>query len=457
MKKIFLSSIVLSSLLLGVTIDGTGFGLEPDAKKLALDDLSHTISSVVASDYRSYIVTEGADYHKKVEQLITIKSELPILGAKYHYDKPAGMMIASLESDTALPLYLSKLTDLKNESNTLQKTTIIAKTSEEKYALYELMLSLSNAYQKYEIVALMLGYKRDEPLSLTQSELQSKMIALSQNITSIELASKIVAANFKEKNIFVYPPITNGSNEITPFANVFKDSLGASLNQASTPVSSQYSLIGNYEVSPDGIFLTYNLFDSSNNNIKSSSLFLKKEAYANLRATPNNLTFDQEIEQGKEKLTSTLKVDLSIKDFGSRNLLLKNKQDIQIIAKSNHQAYIYMVGYVLHDKEKFSYLVELQDGGNNERFVYTLGASDVNRPIMLPLHFEVSEPFGYESLQLFASTVYPLELPQCKMKEGYCVISGEPKEVVIKTRGLKAKKQEEQKAEATLSFTTVGK
>ena len=118
-------------------------------------------------------------------------------------------------------------------------------------------------------------------------------------------------------------------------------------------------------------------------------------------------------------------MELTLKEFGNKQVLLKENQEVQLIAKSNRQAYIYLVGHTLHDDEKFSYLVELQEASGDERFLYTLGADSVNRPIPLPLNFTVSEPFGYESIQMFASTSKP-ELPSCKPKGDFCVIGDQP-------------------------------
>lgn len=455
MKKTILSLCLIQSLF-GLEIVGLGYGSENEAKKSALDDLSHNISVNVSSDYTSFISKDDKNYNKKVNKLVTIKSELPILGAKFVYEAPSQMMSVTLSKQNALALYTTKLNDLTNEIEKLNKKIETTKSNDEKYSLYEILLATLQSYEKHEIVALMLGYKRGEPLSISSTEIEAKMIALGKNINSIDLCTKLLAKNFTQKNIFVYPLTTNGSNEITPFATVLKDNLASKLNQATSPNTSDYYLSGNYELSNDGIFLTYSLLDKYNNTIKSSSLFLDKIAYKNLRTTPNNLTFDQEVELSKDKLTSNLKVELSFKEFGSKNVLLKSGNEVELIAKSNRQAYIYIIGHTLHENEKFSYLVELQEANGDERFLYTLGASEANRPVPLPLSFTVSEPYGYESLQIFASTSKP-ELPTCKMENGLCKIGNQPQIVVAKTRALKAKKQNEMKAEATLSFTTVGK
>jgi hypothetical protein len=454
MKKIVLACLLAKSLF-ALEIVGLGYGTENEAKKSALDDLSHNIAVNVSSDYTSFVSKDDKNYDKKVNKLITIKSELPILGAKFAYEAPSQTMSVTLSEQNALSLYTTKLNDLKTEIEKLNKKIESTKSNDEKYSLYELLLATLQSYDKHEIVALMLGYKKTESLAISSLDVEAKMITLAKDIDSIELASKLLAKKFDKKNIYVFPLTTNGSNEITPFASVLKDTLSSKLNIATSPNASDYYLSGNYEVSNDGIFLTYNLLDKNNNTLKSSSVFLSKSAYKNLRATPNNLTFDQEVELSKDKLKSELKVELTLKEFGNKQVLLKENQEVQLIAKSNREAYIYIVGHTLHEKEKFSYLIELQEANGDERFLYTLPASEVNRPVPLS-EFVISEPFGYESLQMFASTSKP-ELPTCKPKGDFCVIGEQPQIVVAKTRALKAKKQGEMKAEASLSFTTIKK
>ncbi len=452
MKKTILA-IALAHSLLGVELTGVGFGSETEAKKLALDDLSHNIAVNVSSDYTSFVSKDDNHYDKKIKQLITIKSELPILGAKFSYEAPSQTMSVTLSQQNALNLYTTKLGDLSIEIEKLGKKIETAQSNDEKYSLYELLLATLQSYNKHEIVALMLGHTKTGSLAISIIDVEAKMITLAKDIDSIELATKLLAKKFDKKNIYVFPLSTNGSNETTPFASVLKDALASKLNIATSPNASDYYLSGNYEVSNDGIFLSYNLLDKYNNTLKSSSIFLSKSAYKNLRATPNNLTFDQEVELSKEKLKSELKVELTLKEFGNKQVLLKEHQEVSLVAKSNRQTYVYIIGHTLHEKEKFSYLVELQEGGGDDKYIYTLGANSVNRPVLLS-EFVISAPFGYESLQMFASTSKP-ELPTCKMKNGFCVIGEQPQIVVATTRALKAKKQGEMRAEATLGFTTV--
>ena len=441
-----------------ITISGIGFSNnENEAKKLALEDLSHNISVIVQSDYTSFIDKNDKSYNKKINKLINIKSDLPILSASFGYSDVTFTATATIDSKTALHIYTQKLNDLSKEINKAIESFEKAKNNTEKYNMLELANELAQSYEKYEIVALMLGYKKDtNTTQISSSDITAKMITLASSIDSIELATKIIAQTFKNyKNIFVFAPVVNGSNEITPFGVAIKDNLNSKINQSKF-TDSIYTLTGSYEISENGaIFLTYTLSDKlTNAPIASKSILLDANSYRSLRAKPNNLSFDNEIELAKDKLRSELIVDLSFKDTSNKSLLLRKNQEVSLVAKSNRQSYFYVVGHILHENEKYSYLVELQEANANERFVYTIGASNVNKPILLPLNFVISEPFGYESLQMFASTTYPDNLPKCQMKDGLCVISNNPNDTVSSTRAIKAIKQNELKAEANLSFTT---
>jgi hypothetical protein len=440
-----------------ITISGIGFANnENEAKKLALEDLSHNISVIVQSDYTSFIDKNDKSYNKKINKLINIKSELPIISASFSYSDTTLTATATIDSKTALQIYIQKLNDLSNDINKAMDAFEKAKNNTEKYNMLELANELAQSYEKYEIVALMLGYKKDTNIhQISSSEITAKMITLASSIDSIELATKIISQTFKNyKNICVFAPVANGSNEITPFGVAIKDNLNSKINQSKF-IDSLYTLTGSYELSEnDSIFLTYTLIDKTNNPITSKSVLLDKNSYGSLRAKPNNLSFDNEIELAKDKLRSELIVDLSFKDTSNKSLLLRKNQEVALVAKSNRQSYFYIVGHILHENEQYSYLVELQEANANERFVYTIGATNVNKPILLPLNFVISEPFGYESLQMFASTNYPANLPKCQMKNGLCVISNNPNDTVSNTRAIKAIKQSELKAEANLSFTT---
>ena len=454
MKDIFriLTLILLVYSFGFASICGIGFGAQEEAKKHALDDLSHNISVVVSSDYAAFVSKNDYNYEKKITKLISTKSELPIIGAKFNYDLVSAQSTVCLDNNS-LASYTAKINELELQIQKLLQNETLSKTNSERYAILELSYEKINDLEKHKTVARLLGDKTTHQIFDT-AQIQTQMISISQNINSIELASKILASNFQQKEIFVFAPTTNGSKEITPFANALKNSLASLLSQNQEWPKSTYYLSGNYEATNEGVFVTYNLQDKLNNTIKSASIFLNKNAINGLRVQPNELSFDQEIELSSNKLKSDLIVQLGFKDFANRNILLKKGDNVELVAKANKQAYIYIVAHTLKENERFSYLLELQNANGEDKFVYTLGASDANKLVLLPISFEVDKPFGYETLQMFASTTRP-RLPVCKYKDGYCVIADEPKEAIQNTRALKPKQKEVQFAEASLSFTTV--
>ena len=65
---------------------------------------------------------------------------------------------------------------------------------------------------------------------------------------------------------------------------------------------------------------------------------------------------------------------------------------------------------------------------------------EVNRPVIIVDDAVITEPFGHETLTIFASTFQdkcPLKLPKCHIdkNKGICIIEGNPIDVV---RGLRA-------------------
>jgi len=119
--------------------------------------------------------------------------------------------------------------------------------------------------------------------------------------------------------------------------------------------------------------------------------------------------------------------------------------------------YIYIVGYTQTEDEKLSYLLELQEGRGDSKFVKFINADDASRWMSLG-EFSVEKPFGVESLQVIASNRDITTLPSTYYDEnsGYYVVSKDIKKALSQTRGLKKKKGKKAEfSEDVMSFTTM--
>ena len=106
----------LFALMLGVcqieakTIIGEGFGnTKEEAKKAALSDLSSAIQVEVQSCFESMVREVDRKVEEFTENVITLKSELPILGAEYESwkGKDGEKSRAILASENVLKLYMA--------------------------------------------------------------------------------------------------------------------------------------------------------------------------------------------------------------------------------------------------------------------------------------------------------------------------------------------------------------
>lgn len=458
-KVIFLLSFAL--FLSAKTITGLGYSdNEIEARNNALADLSNQISTEVLSEFNALTTSFNGELKSVKEKIVKTKSELPILGAKFTYKRDKNLVEAVLDSKSSLYLYEE---NLKNLSNEINKSLNLISDTKDKTKLYELYSNIKlnlELFNKYKIVALLLESKKIPALSISSNDVVLKLSELSKLIDSIDLAAKLIAKPFSSETVFIYPPKNGISAEITPFAKVFKQELSKYINDVHTPIEAKYFLSGSYEVLDNKLFLLYTLMDKENKIIKQNSVSLSNKAYKGLRVKPVAISFDEEIHSDFLK-TSDLKIDISFKSQGSKDVLLYEEDMVDLIVRSNKPIYFYLIGHILHEDVKSSYLVELQpDAFGKDKFIYRLGGSDVNLPVSLG-EFEISEPFGFESIQMFASTK-PIkdEIPNCNVDEhGLCVIGDNPKMVVTKTRALVRPKKSKEvlKAEALLEYTTVKK
>ena len=119
--------------------------------------------------------------------------------------------------------------------------------------------------------------------------------------------------------------------------------------------------------------------------------------------------------------------------------------------------YFYVVGYTQTPNGTLSYLLELQEGIGNSKFVKFVNADDASKWMSLG-EFSVEKPFGVESLQVMASNHEVTTLPSTFYDEasGYYVISNDIKKALTTSRGLKKKKSaKDEFSEDVMSFTTM--
>ncbi|KPK46349.1 MAG: hypothetical protein AMK74_00510 [Nitrospira bacterium SM23_35] len=463
------------ALVLGVcqseakTIIGEGFGTtREEAKKAALSDLSSAIQVEVQSSFESMVKEVNQKVEEFTQNVITLKSELPILGAEYEFRKGrhGQNSTAILDSDNVLKLYGAKIVEIKQNMKTYQALIDKSISRSEKYQLYTELLTYLKQYYKYKTVAILLGSKGIPEIDVTEVEIKNQLRRLREKIDDLNMAAKLIAEAVADRDrIYIYPPTTRDSHEITQFADVVKRRLSVYLKTVQDPRDASFFMKGGYSILDDGkggIELTYYLLDNGFNTLKTNVTTLLPESYSGYEVKPKTLSFDKLLYEGFA-VSNEFKIDITT-NSGRENLLFKEGEEAEFLVKMNNPGYFYIVGHVVKPgDEEYSYLVDFDDTGQirgGRKFIRYVNIDDVNKWIGLG-RFEIVAPFGVESLQVIASSNDLIDrLPS----HGYddetqlYVVSRDPNKAVMNTRAIKKKISKEVKsAETVLLFTTMKK
>ena len=448
-----------------VTITGQGYGInEQESLEESLSDLSNKISVQVKSNFKSYIVTDDATYNKRKEKLIELSSSLPIKNVNITVmdGEELTKTTTSITTKHSLPAYMSELNRLsKNIKDTVLKLHQIKRgaTALKYKILIQLLQDVEN-FNKHKIVAIILNARDVPVINITESKVKTEILELEDKVLNIELAAKVLSKGIMQESIYISAIRMSGSNEVTQFAKILKDSMSKTLNISKYSSDAKYLLRGNYEILDDGIFITLRLSDKKNNIIKVSTITLAPSAYKHIDYKVKTKTFDKSLST-EHIISSDLHIDIGFRGFNRVDGIdLVEKDEIDIVVKSSKSVCYFIVGHILKEKEKFSYLLPI--GSEDTPFISSITGSNVNRAIIIAEDIPVSEPFGSESLQIFANTfkedgTCPIVVPFCKENQDeLCVITGKPNEVIKNTRALNFNKRKfkVEKADNSISFTS---
>jgi hypothetical protein len=458
MKYILLLILMLPSLLVGAEFRGAGFGKTvKEAKYAALSDLSQSIKSEVNSNFIHYKSATGDKLSSKFEGDVQVSSNLPIIGAEFELYDHQDLIeaLVKLSPLKAKALYSQKLSTLYDEIESLEKRVRKAKNSIEKEQLLGLLLERLNEYERYRSVAIIVGVEGSRNPGVSRAEVQGDLLGLQSSIDSIKKAASVLSKPFRQfKNIYLYPPKSAKSHEITPFAKALSMYMAAELSTVTAPSRAAYLMTGEYTLGDRGMVISYTIVDNTKREkMAAKTITLPAEAYKSYRAAPENIHFDTLLHEGVV-LSDSLRVSVST-GIGSDSLLFKKGEEVQLLVKLNKMGYYYIVGYTQIDRKRLTYLLELNEA-DGDNFVGFVNADDANRWISLGT-FTVEPPFGIESIQVIASNKKISTLPPHRYDKasGYYMISKSLKKGLVKVRGLmKKKSQAKEMAEAVLLFTT---
>jgi hypothetical protein len=449
------------------TIIGKGFGItREEAKKEALSDLSSSIQVEVQSSFESMVKEVNRKVEEFTRNVITLKSELPILGAEYKFSKTRDGQesTAILNSESVVRLYGAQINEIKKNIDTLQRLIEKSPSRMEKYQLYTEILTGLKQYYKYKTVAILLGSKNIPDIDITEVEIKNQLRKLEEKVDDLTMAAKLIARAIGDRDrIYIYPPTTRNSHEITQFADAVKKRLSAHVKTVQNPKDANFFLKGSYHILSNGkvgIELTYFLVDNEFNTVLSKVISLLPETYAGYQVRPKTLSFDKLLYEGFV-VSNEFKIEITT-NRGRTNLLFKEREEAEFLVKMNNPGYFYIVGHVVKPgNEQYSYVIDFDATGEirgDRKFIQYVNIDDVNKWISLG-KFDIVAPFGVESLQLIASSkdlIDSLPFHGYDVETQLHVVSKDPNKAVMNTRAIKKKISKKVKsAEAVLLFTTM--
>lgn len=440
------------------TLTVTAFGETQEmARDNALAEMAGRIAVNVVAENQLAELETGDSFTETFTRNIISRSELPIYGAVFDYQRTASGIRcdATLDADEADRLYRKEIEQRIGDMQATTRTGALSDLS--LIALQELQVQLE-VYRKILVVARYFDVSPLPKSPVTLSDIQVAILAKAESVNSMSDLVGLVQRQLKDKaaNVFVYPPQFEGSEEITSFAKTLRDRISGSLNSVNSLNNSSTILKGSYRSIGEQLELVLRLQDPSNTTISGITFKLNKPVYSAYKWRPESNSLDQLIKDGVV-LSADLRVDLST-NKGKSDLWFKEGETIEILVKANRASYIYIIGHNTTEGNKFSYLLPFGDGESKRDMILFVNADDANKWISLG-EFEVSPPFGVERLQAFASSTDPLgSIPDFYWNDdGYPEIGKDPNAVVVQTRGLvrKKKKSKSAAAEAVLNFTTM--
>jgi hypothetical protein len=465
MKKIILliSFIILvtTTSYAGKTVSGQGFGkTKKVAKSEALADLSQSIFVNIRSEFTDRTLVDGRGLKKRTEKILNMESDLPILGAKYTvFPQNEGYDVNAVLKDDSLVLYERELNNLLNDIKQNLLTVKKSSSTSEKSRLLKSTYAKLTQFIKFRTVAQFFNSKKVPELAITKSEIRNMIKKIEGKADTLEFGLKRLSRDFLIKSVYIHPPSTRNTNEVTQFASRVKDILSTFIPSERSKRDAEFYLIGEYSILKDGIDLTYTLMDKENNTLKTSIVTFLPIAYRSYDYKPKTVDFAKLIKTGLV-VSSDFRTDI-ITSAGRKNLLFKKGNSLKLMVKMTKPGYFYLLVHSFKKDGKYSYLINFDESRGNRKFIKYVNPDDVNKWIIIG-EFEVVPPFGVETMQMIASTTDLVDKVPVNYEDSTTQLyklGGKPMNNVTLTRGLMLKKTKNSKkalsAESVLTFTTM--
>lgn len=455
MKKIAWLLLMLS-LMVGLhsfQLSAIGYGdTAESARSDALANLSIQLYVRVEAKVSDLLMEENYEVFQRTVKEVTTSSNLPILGVVYHEEKHTKKeyrAIAMLEPQRALPLYSQKLSALHDR---LMEASVYLEASGDASLRFQKLLQARQDLEEFDIyrfIYLALGGEVNISAPITVQALDEALHELTSVFSDLDLGLRLNVNDFAAyENIYVFYPSVYPSEETTELARAVHDRLQGLVLSCESPQNASWFLRSSYEILTDRIDLHLRLTDRQGSAVKSAQISFSPQAYQAYQYEPRTMDLAKLMDMG-ELVSNKLNIKLRGSN-GTSQLYFTEGQKVQLEIKANLPCDYYIVVHANTAWGIYSYVLEL---GRDP--VGRISSDLCNRWVQLP-EFEVTEPFGVETLHVIASTgslqgsVPPYRRDDYKLLR----ISDDPRDAVALTRGLALARKEVENAEASLTLTT---
>jgi formylglycine-generating enzyme required for sulfatase activity len=330
------------------------------AQQAALAELSFRIAANVEGQIESFQEFRNEKFKQTASQRLSITSQLPLLGNTIDIIQKGDTYFATARLDSAisLPLYKTRIDELTQE---LRVAWEIGSIDDPIRAIPSLKAAFSviEEHQLLRLIARYLGADLPQ-LPVSVASITDRLKQLEQNPQTIEVAALILADSWKTwEKVYVYPPLLQGSKEITEFAAVFRNRLASQLEDVSRPAMSKFLLRGEYLVTGQGMDMIYRLQNWKGETLGTRSVQLASAAYSGLQVESIQKP------ESKKSVMSSVGMDSSAT---SSSILQSSKEEINS-SESSWLDPVTKMEYRFLPKGQFEMGDIFRDGDPDEKWV----------------------------------------------------------------------------------------
>ncbi|MBO4387951.1 MAG: DUF4384 domain-containing protein [Spirochaetales bacterium] len=457
MRKSFVLLILLLVCfpLMSRAAEGQGCGTTvSEARTEAAAELSRYLYTMVDTTVITTLSDSGNGVEASFYQGTQVSSNMPLLGVTYNDRYTGGIWTstARIDSEKSLPLYFEALDPVVAD---LVMPDLTGIGSAEAAALLNAVLERFDEYRKLRYVVSALGGSYEKQPSVTEAEIRSVLIRVNGTVDSLAKAASILTAGCAYDGIYVELPLPAADNVASDFSIIFADALKSRLGgkTVGTMQAAGYFLNTRYSEDSSGdLFVVAELSDRSGRGVFSSSVTVPAFLVRGLSLYADGYEFRKSQNSG-QSVINDLRIFIRI-NGGSGSGTFRVGDELFVEVKASQPCSFYIVGYVFDEEgNEFSYLFPVSAGQTgNDLFVGRIGSENVGRWVVINpsvngyvIPLEIEPPLGVETLQVYASTTddyteFLSRIPAWTETEEFFVITGEPQQVLSKTRALNIKK-----------------